>query len=249
MNFPEEQPTPLSLDNRTERFLRFYSPIIASVQGPRLGSGEQTFNKEADEFYAFFSETINHVFADIDASSSMEQAKKVALKKELLHTVIVDMEESCKSNVLDTRSAIALECARDLAKKYMSEEFFSEDTRKRKTEERALSVPTREALNEFSDMIRRIPDGLKQNELGISFTELEQSVQYFLEEKYREGDVGMVKEVVEVLMRRISERNTAHDVDERWMHAFMAIEHFCETHFPGMIVEDEETEDEEGEFF
>ncbi|NTV44351.1 MAG: hypothetical protein HGA67_01470 [Candidatus Yonathbacteria bacterium] len=235
----EYPPLDTHLDNRTEKFTAFYGPLEELFSGPELGQQESSFGKDIDALEWKANTTIEQVGKNIDAAYGSHEPRGTALKIELLTSFVHHLEEMKKADHLDARIPVILGCARSALLRYMPEEYMKEDVRMRKTGERMLSESAQHILKELMDMVRQSDN--------VSSVATEQDVYRFLENTYERVEAEILREAVAKAFEDIGKKDLSNDADERWEHAFIALERFCETHFPGMVVV-EENDDEDGDF-
>ncbi|NTV22695.1 MAG: hypothetical protein HGB03_04020 [Candidatus Yonathbacteria bacterium] len=242
---PHEYPSlDTAIDARTERFTLLYGKLRELLSGPELGQGAVSFGRDMDRLEWEADATIEDVLNAVEDMYSPKDPKGVALKIELLRTFVDELKVRYGHDHTDVRAYTLLGRARAFLSGYMPLEYEGEDTRQRKTDERAVSQEVKDIVYGLREAVKSVPEGAELGELGISPVAFEAMLGKELEEMYVKGTVhdSTMKEALGMFMTEAkelgSDENT--DPDGRWASALIAVEHFCETHFPGMIVDDED---------
>jgi hypothetical protein len=238
---PHEYPSlDASLDNKSESFGYFYGKLQNLLHGPELGQGNASFGRGIDRFESETDAGIEKVLQEVDTMFGSKNEKGTTFKIELLQTFVEGLKRLSKEDPHNTCIYIALGCARAFLSGYISLEYESEDSRFRKTKERMISKEAKDIVYALEQVVRNVSEELRTED-NISLVAFEAMLKDELNKMYTKDIVneGTMKEALRMFMNEALEmmnyQNT--DPDGRWGAAFLAVESFCETHFPGMIVE------------
>jgi len=239
----EYPPLDTAIDARTERFTLLYGTLRELLSGPELGQGAVSFGRDMDRLEWEADATIEDVLNAVEDMYAPKDPKGVALKIELLRTFVDELKTRYEDDHTDVRAYTILGRARAFLSGYISLEYEGEDARQRKTDERAVSQEVKDIVYGLREAVKSVPERVEFSELGISPVAFEVMLGKELEELYEKGTIhdSTMKEALGMFMTEAkelgSDENT--DPDGRWASALIAVEHFCETHFPGMIVDDD----------
>jgi hypothetical protein len=247
---PHEYPRPeTSLDNRSEHFSALYAKLHALLSGPELGQGVSSFGKDADRFEWETDAVIENVLDAVDDMYGPKEPKGIALKTELLRVFADELKQLHGVHNENLRIPIVLGRVRAFLSQYMDLEYESDDSRYRKTSERAVSPEVKDIVFGLFEAVKRVPEGLRPDQRDVPSVLLETMLKEELENMYLRGHVSetAMKEALRLFLEYVSSlvRDGNTDPDGRWMAAFTVVENFCETHFPGMIVSQDDDEDDD----
>lgn len=225
-------------DNVTELFEAAYSLMMDTVMEYPL-DGDGYVNQR--DFEEEVTNTLGDVIIHIERAYSPNHPHVITTQKEILQSLVRELETRDKQNTKDLRPRLAIGYIKDELRKLIAEEYTEVDSREVKTESRSLPEDVRKILFSFNSLV----GGFKQvsnDSLSLEEkSEIRGIVDAFLSEQYEQNPASLYQALK--VMKEEQEEAMDEDVDGRWDEAFERIDSFCDIHKLDVGQDDDEEDD------
>jgi hypothetical protein len=225
-------------DNVTELFEAAYSLMMDTVMEYPLDKDGYVNQKD---FEGEVTNMLGDVIMHIEKTYSSNHPHVITTKKEILQSLVRELEVRDKQNTKDLRPRLAIGYLKEELRKLIAEEYMEVDSREIKTESRSLPEDVKKILFSFDSLV----GGFKQfsnNPLSPEEkSEIRGIVDTFLSEQYEQNPTSLHQALK--VMKEEQEEAMNEDVDGRWDEVFERIDAFCDIR--KLDVGQEEDDDEE----